>query len=119
MIITIHIPLENLTGGMNFIGAKHLIRDKEQSYIHNAIFKNGRWEKRSGYTQPITAAGDGNNIIELAEYQRENGDSYLIAGTIDRIYREEANALTQELNLASSMSATDKWFFAEFQNKLY
>lgn len=114
-----NVEIDDISGGYNFNAAAHLISDNEARLLKNVSWRNGRWEKRSGYTTPFDAAGDGNPIIEIVDYIRNDGTVHLIEATTDRIYRENSTALTEEHNSPTTLATTEKWFFSEIFGKLF
>lgn len=112
------VPIEDLSGGYNFKTASHLIEDSQSRLIEECTWINGRWEKRAGYTTPYDATGDTNEVIEMTDFIKKDGTVYLIAGTTEHIYRLNGTSWTEEYN-GTARATTAKWFFTEFQDKLY
>jgi hypothetical protein len=104
--------LNNWNRGVNKDTPRNLIRDDECADLNNVVHRSGIWTKRPGYTTPYTATGDGFNVIEVVDYI-EDDTSTLICATKDSIYYLNGTTWTNRLNLGTTRSDTDKWFFAE------
>lgn len=111
--------IRDLAGGLNKQFPAHLIRDRECSTLLNCVYRNGKWTKRSGFTYPFSATADALEVIEVFDFLKKNGTSYLLCATPDGVYSLSGTSWIRELNLATTRAVTDKWFYAEIGNAIY
>lgn len=111
--------VRELTGGLNKALPRHLLSDNECSECLNTVFRSGLWKKRPGYTLPFSATGDLLDVIEITDFLKNDGTSYLIALTTQHAYSLSGTSWVQELALASARQVTDKWFSAVIGNEIY
>ena len=107
------VRLNNWNRGLNKDTPRNSIRDDEATVLNNVVHRSGIWTERPGYTTPTDDAADGFNIIEYIDYIKPDGTSVLLCATKDSIYSVSGTTLTNRLNLGTTRSDTDKWFFAE------
>lgn len=111
--------INDLTGGLVKDRKPHQLQQNELSEAQNIRYRDGLWQERLGYSLPFTATGDGNEVVEIADYIRNDGTTHLVCATTDRIYRLNGTTWDQKKNLAPTASATDKAFFAEADDNLF
>ena len=104
---------KNWSKGLNKDTPRHLINADECAELENAVYRSGIWTKRDGYTEPNSATADGFSVIEVADYLSKAQVSTLLCGTKDSLYYLNGTTWVNRLNLGSTRTDTDKWFFAE------
>ena len=110
---------DDLSGGLVEDFPPHLLQFNQLSKAEEVVFRKGIWEKRPGYTQPFTATGDANTIIEISDHVRSDGSNILVLGTTDRLYRLNGTSWEERHNLSTTRTLADKWRFTEIAGSLY
>lgn len=108
----------NWKRGFNGDTPRNQLRDDEVREANNVVYRAGDWEKRPGYTQPYTATGDADAVIEVADYI-EDGASTLLCATTNNIYYLNGTTWTDRLALTPTGDVSNKWFFAEIAGVSY
>jgi len=106
-------------GGLNRARQPHEIAINELQRATDVVRRFERWERRDGFTLPFTAISDGFNVTALTDFVSRAQAETLIAGNKDGLWRLSGTTWAQRLNLGSTVTDTDKWFFAEIGDASY
>ena len=116
------MPKTNFTGwkgGLNKAKQPHEIAMDELAEASDVVRRDEMWVKRDGYTEPYTAISDGFNVTALTDFVKRDQSVQLVAGNKDGLYYLNGTSWTQRLNLGTTKTDKDKWFFAEIGDALY
>lgn len=111
--------ITDLSGGLNTSFKPHRIGENQLAILKNCVFRNGIWVKRLGYTRPHGNSPDGLPIVEIGDFIKRNGTTYLFVCTTKNIYSVSGTTWTSEKSFASARQTTDKIFYAEAGDELY
>lgn len=105
--------------GLNRAKQPHLIAPSEVQRATDCVREFERWVRRPGFDYPFTAISDGFNVTAITDFVKRSQAAYLIAGNKDGLWRLNGTSFEQRLNLGSSVTDEDKWFFAEIDDTHY
>ena len=112
-------PINDLSGGLNKDFPAHQIAPNQLSEADNIVYRQGFWNMRGGYSHPYGATANAFEILEIADYTRNDGTGRLYAADKDGIYELSGTSWNNRLNLGTTRAVTDKWWFAEIDNAVY
>ena len=113
------LPINDLSGGLNKDFPPHLINPNQLAVADNIVYRSGKWTMRGGYSHPYSTTASGFEVLEIADYLRNDGTSKLYLADKKDIYELSGTSWVSRLALGTARAVTDKWWFAEINNTIY